>query len=113
MLVVFCSSCEKTGPQGPLGPTGANGVANISSTIFDVLTTNWHYVANDYLFTILDTAITNPSEDGIEVYYSINSVDWFCLPQTGIWAGSDVMEYAYTKDNYITVCFSFLSLFVS
>ncbi len=100
ILVMFCSSCEKTGPQGPLGPTGANGVTNISSTVFTVPTTFWTYVAGDYLYTDGDTAISNPTVDGIQMFYSINSVDWFCLPQTGIWAGSDVMEFAYTKSQF-------------
>jgi hypothetical protein len=112
------TSCTKDGATGPAGAAGAdgkngtngtNGVANISSHIYTVASAAWAPDGTGLYTTIItDTAISNVTSDGVQVFCEIASGNFMALPAPNVLNWGDQV-YWDTRSGLVEVLYAFTS----
>lgn len=117
-IAIALASCSKDGAAGPAGASGSNGkngtngtngVANISSVIYPLTAASW--AANGtglYKVIIADTAISNVTLDGIEVFCEIATGNFMALPSPNVLNWGDQV-YFETRASTLEVLYAFTS----
>jgi hypothetical protein len=123
MLLALCAiaftSCQKgdTGPAGPAGAqgtqgtqgttgvsgaTGPTGNANVVISEITVPPSHWRADGNGGWDTaVTATGFTNINQDAINIYWSVDSVNYAALPYSGTLAGLPVINYSLFNNNIL------------
>ncbi|HTA83318.1 MAG TPA: hypothetical protein VK783_10305 [Bacteroidia bacterium] len=112
------TSCTKDGATGPAGAAGAdgkngtngtNGVANISSHIYTVASSAWAPDGSGLYTTIIsDTAVSNVTSDGVQVFCEIAAGNFMALPAPNVLNWGDEV-YWESRAGLVEVLYAFTS----
>ncbi len=100
LVVAVLMGCAKDGDNGedgdvgPAGQAGADG-ASIVSNLYNVTTTDWTLINNDYLVELNALDITTDVFDNglILVYMSDGANGWYTMPYTYYLGGGEEGQY--------------------